>query len=158
MKKVTIEVPDDLDFNPDKFEYELVKKEKKELCYNDIAKKLFYDRSYFYINSSGEIKMAIDNESALDSNNCTSEKQAAKLLAIHKLMNVAKFLNKGWNPDWDNKDQEKYYIAVLDDHITVDAFYSYNGTEIYFKSREDAYRAVKILGEDIIKQALCTDY
>lgn len=157
MKKVTIEVPDDLEFNPDKFDYELVKKEKKELCYADICRELFENETYYYICDNGHIENTNNSSHLIDPNNCTSEKQAKKLLAINKLMNVAKFLNKGWKPDWRNTLQEKWYF-ISGNTISVLLTYCNNTSLVYFRTSELAERAIKILGEETIRLALSTDW
>ena len=40
----------------------------------------------------------------------TSEKQLEQLLALNKLMNVAKYLNGDWEPDFTNTHFHKFYI------------------------------------------------
>lgn len=40
-----------------------------------------------------------------------------KLSAIDKLINIAKYYNKDWKPDWSNSDEFKYYIVF--DYVTI---------------------------------------
>ena len=94
----------------------------------------------------------------VDSNNCTSEKQAKKLLAINKLMNVAKYLNGDWQPNWNDVYEKKWYIFIEDKQIKINNTYRLQCNDIYFKSQELAEQAIEILGEETIKLALCTDY
>ena len=72
-------------------------------------------------------------------------------------MNVAKYLNDGWRPNWNDLKEYKFYIKQLDDILFVDFAIS-NGYLVYFKTRELAKQAIEILGEETIKLALCTDY
>lgn len=155
MKQITITVPDNCELKQDGNIYTIVEKEKK-LTYENIAKELFGDEKAYYICSSGSIGTAhcIPNAPV----NCTSLKQAEKLLAINKLMNVAKYLNGDWQPDWNDVYEEKWYITIGYDEIMVDCVYAAKHLDIYFKSREVAKQAIEILGEEIIKLALCTDY
>lgn len=90
--------------------------------------------------------------------NCTSQRQAEKLIAINKLLNVAKYLNGGWKPDWENYDEFKYYIYISSGNINIDSIMSSFSDLVYFRSRELAQQAINILGEETIKLALCTDW
>jgi hypothetical protein len=71
-------------------------------------------------------------------------------------MNVAYYLNDGWEPDWDDGRQEKFYIyydsAVKTLNISANFYYNYGG--VYFKSIKIAEQAIEILGDEIIKLAL----
>ena len=44
--------------------------------------------------------------------NCKSiiinESNASKLVALSRLMNIAKYYNKDWKPDWNDRDEHKY--------------------------------------------------
>lgn len=161
MKQITIKVPDNCELKQDGNTYTVVEKEevKVKVGYAFIAKELFRDKSGFYITARGRIihNDSFDFFTFVDENNCTSQRQAEKLLAINKLMNVAKYLNGDWQPDWDNFDDEKWAIKIEDDEIGV-ASSDYQYGDIYFISKGRAEQAIEILGEETIKLALCTDY
>lgn len=135
---------------------------EKQLTYEDIAKKLFSDNVTHYPNLYGEIQnspVGLADSKVSNPNNCTSEKQAQKLLAINKLMNVAKYLNDGWQPNWEEHNNEfKWYINLYHEIIGVNYTTHYNGQIVYFKSKELAEQAISILGQDTIKLALSTDW
>lgn len=132
---------------------------KKKLAYKDIAKKLFKNKITYYPDAYCNIR-SIDatDVSYCDANNCTSEKQLKKLLAINQLMNVAKYLNGDWQPDWNNNQKSKYYIFIYNGKIDISNTALSNCLEVYFKSKELAQQAIDILGEETIKLALCTDW
>ena len=67
-----------------------------------------------------------------------------KILAISKLINIAKYYNGDWKPDWSNIDKYKYYITYngSDDTYTVDYNSIYTYSNIYFKNREDAVAVI----------------
>lgn len=159
MKQITITVPDNYELKQDGNSYTVVEKEKK-LTYDDIAKKLFYNKSGYYINDKGNIYVnnSFSNVSFKDTNNCVSEKQAKKLLAINKLMNIAKSLNGDWQPDWDYRHEKKYYIFIEYEQIRIYYVDAVQSGDVYFKSEELAKQAIEILGEENIRLALCTDY
>lgn len=75
------------------------------------------------------------------------------------LMNVAKYLNEGWQPDWKNRNEDKVFIYIdyIDKSMKFGRSSIHQSSEVYFKSEELAQQAIDILGETI-KLALCTDY
>lgn len=143
-----------------KIKFRTVKCDKKELTYDYIAKKLFEHNKTYYIGNFANVDCI---EEALynyrEANNCTSEKQARKLLAINKLMNVAKYLNGDWQPNWGTDDKFNYFIYIDSKGVLSIGSHAFTySSEIYFKSRELAEQAISILGEETIRLALCTDW
>lgn len=163
MKEQIIQLPDNFEVKEIKDgKIILVEKEKKP-TYEDIAEKLFKGKHSYFIDNNGTIvETDICNCFQVNySNNCTSRRQAEKLLAINKLMNVAKYLNDGWQPNWNNGTRDsKYYIYYSNwyDQLSVNSTYGVKSQSIYFKTKELAEQAIKILGEETIRLALCTDY
>ena len=78
--------------------------------------------------------------------NCKSiiinESNASKLVALSKLMNIAKYYNKDWKPDWNNSDKSKYYIRYNTGTYAVDCNYTYNYGNIFFKNKEDVQAVI----------------
>ena len=66
-----------------------------------------------------------------------------KLEAIARLMNIAKYYNKDWRPDWD-EGELKYFIVLYHCSNTygIDYDRSYNSGIVYFKNREDAQSVI----------------
>ena len=160
MKQVMVTIPENCELKQDGNTYTIVEKEKK-LTYEDVARKLFSQKG-FYIGNAGTIESFKDTcyDGISYGNNCISQKQAEKLLAINKLMNVAKYLNGDWQPDWDSVREIKYYIYYSNQYKIL-KIYSTVGVQsnvIFFKSKKLAEQAIEILGEETIKLALCTDY
>lgn len=85
----------------------------------------------------------------------TNEKQLEQLLALNKLMNVAKYLNDDWEPDFTDPTQ-KWYINYDYEclKLCTDFSTSYRRNLIYFKTTSLAYQAIEILGEEEVKKAL----
>ena len=67
-----------------------------------------------------------------------------KILAISQLMNIAKYYNGDWKPDWSNINKYKYYIIYNggDDTYEVDYNSIYTNSNIYFKNKEDAIAVI----------------
>jgi len=132
----------------------------KVICYDDVAKALFFNKKFFYIDYDGGVCGTPPlGPGYADPNNGTSEKQLKKLLAINKLMNVAKYLNGNWKPDWNDGEEVKYYIEINNyDTLKINGVVFANGEIVYFKNEDTARKAIKILGEDTIRLALSTDW
>lgn len=137
---------------------------KKNLTYNDISYNLFYGKVHHYISSSN-VEKPIEAECGTIvyynwPARCTSKKQAEKLLAINKLMNVAKYLNGDWKPNWDDSNELKHYICyyLYNNTIVIGTTCNTCSDIVYFKSKELAQQAIEILGEETIKLVLCTDW
>lgn len=135
--------------------------ELKTFTYEDVCKELFQG-GYFYIDLRGRIHSidGICESDYTDENNAISKYQLEKLLAINKLVNVAKYLNDGWEPDWNNTLEYKYFIyydsstckfEVSDRRVVQFSI-------VYFKSSELAKKAIDILGYDCIKLAIAENW
>lgn len=130
---------------------------KKEITYKDIAKELFLSKTKYHIDDCGLITQKTFGPcSYKDEINCVSKEQAEKLLAINQLMNVAKYLNEGWEPNWNNGNEYKFYIMSFENIIKVDFCFHSNLGNVYFKSRDLAKKAIDIVGMDTIKSIFQT--
>lgn len=148
-KEVKIQVPEGYEIDKENSTFDCIKFKpiKKVLTYEDVIHKLNDD--------------AIGVYTSLPRTFITSSKQSEKLLAINKLMNVAKYLNGEWRPDWGNAKERKYYIEYYDRYnkYSVGNLISVNNFgQVFFISEEAANKALEILGEETIKLALSTDW
>ena len=100
----------------------IVKFKKKYITYDDILQECS--------TNFGELKVR---------NHCLN-----KIIAISQLMNIAKYYNGDWEPDWNNIDKYKYYIMYnsSDNTYAVDYNSIYTYSNIYFKNREDAQAVI----------------
>lgn len=136
------------------FEKIVFKKVEEKLTYEKIADKLFQYKKHYYIAGDGGIMGTSIGWSC--PNTASTKHQLERLLALNKLMNVAYYLNDGWEPNWNDGCQEKFYIYYNSAVKTfnVSANFYYNGGVTYFKSKEITKQAIEILGEETIKLAL----
>ena len=76
-----------------------------------------------------------------------AEEQAKKIKEYLKLYHVARFLNSGWEPDWTNNEEDKWFITFDNNCFMVD-FRSTTREKFtrYFKSKELAEKAIKYMG------------
>ena len=163
MKEQIIQLPDNFEVKEIKDGKIILVEKEKKLTYKDVADKMFPNgKNRYYISGNSDICEIRNFPSNYKlENNCTSSKQAEKLLAINKLMNVAKYLNEGWQPDWEYMHEDKYYIYIdndCDKVLQISSVYDMQSSDVYFKSKELAQQAIEILGEETIRLALCTDY
>ena len=124
--KLTIDIPEgmEIDLENSNLAKGIVKFKKKDITYEDVE---------YTLKLGKNCKSIIINES-----------NASKLVALSKLMNIAKYYNEDWKPDWSNIDKYKYYIIYngSDDTYAVDYNSIYTYSNIYFKNREDAIAVI----------------
>lgn len=68
----------------------------------------------------------------------------SKAQAIAKLINIAKYYNEVWKPEWNNSNEDKYYIyyRYITDEYLVDANFAEVSSIVYFKNKEDAQAVI----------------
>jgi len=120
-----------------------------EDCYNKV-KPLWYNRSTHRTHTDPSWDHD-DNKKG----NLPSEKHCLQIQAIQKMMVVAEALNEGWVVDWRTDRNAKYKINYDNENnkVNVDSNSFVCANYVYFKSEDVANQAIKILGEETIKQA-----
>ncbi len=118
--------------------------------FEEIMKSLFYNQIVWFVDMFGKIK---SNRTTLyaDRNNCTSQAHIDKWLCINDMINVSKFYNQDWTPDWNNRKEPKFAIAVI--NIEEQLFGVIELTEnisgfTVFKTYKDAQKAMTTLGKE----------
>ena len=119
--KLTINIPDgmEIDVENSDFKTGIIKFKKKELRYEDIENSLDLEGNRTGI--------------PVDDNN------AFKLRATDRLMNIARYYNGDWKPDW-NSVESKYYIIYCNRSqcYTTDYKTLIDINTVYFKCEKDA--------------------
>lgn len=124
--KLTINIPYgmEIDIQNSNFDAGVIKFKKKELRYEDIENSLDLE----------------GNRTGIPVN----DNNAFKLCATDRLMNIARYYNGDWKPDWSNNKEGKFYISynfihkayfVIEDN-------SNNVGTIVFKYKEDAQSVI----------------
>lgn len=121
--QLTIEVPEgmEIDLENSNLANGIIKFKTKSITYNDV---------YNELNDTNiTINIYFGNE--------------VKLKALVKLMNIAKYYNNDWQPNWSNSKENKYCIKFdyHKDRFYVDYNNSIGAGDVFFKNSEDA-RAV----------------
>jgi hypothetical protein len=154
-KEFKIEIPKgyEIDKENSTFEKIVFKKVEEKLTYEKIADKLFQYKKHYYIAGDGSIMGTSIGWSC--PNTASTKHQLERLLALNKLMNVAHYLNDGWEPDWKDGSQKFFmYYNTTNKDIEIDVNTYFNSGVVYFKSKKLAEQAIEILGEEIVKLAL----
>ena len=118
--QLTIDIPEgmEIDLENSDLAKGIVKFKKKDITYDDIL------QAY-----------ATDFDGIRVSNHCID-----KVLAISQLMNIAKYYNRDWKPNWRSLTESKYYIY----YTTRSNTYGVSNTSsskyinIYFRLYKDA--------------------
>ena len=118
--QLTINIPEgmEIDLENSDLAKGIVKFKKKDITYDDILQA--------YATDFGGIRV---------SNHCID-----KVLAISQLMNIAKYYNRDWKPNWRSLTESKYYIY----YTTRSNTYGVSNTSstkyinIYFRLYKDA--------------------
>ena len=132
-------------------------KEGKPITYDDVLKELYYGKTAYWVDSTS-ISYAITKENSYnDINNCASEAQCKRMVAFNKLQNIAKYLNKGWKPDFCNTEKKwaiiKYVGGFSPKYIMMT-----NDANVYFKSKDLANEAIRLMGKESLNDLFSTNW
>lgn len=124
--KLTINIPEGMEIDVENCDFDtgVIKFRKKELRYEDIENSLDLEGNRTGI--------------PVDDNN------AFKLCATDRLMNIARYYNGDWKPDWSNNKEGKFYISY---NFIHNAYFviednSNNVSTIVFKHQEDTQKVI----------------
>ena len=142
--QLTIDIPEGYEIDKENSTFECIKFKpiEKYLTYKEIAEKLNKDICFFI--EKGKIQSYAQYASYDNPDVANSYRQIEKILAINQLMNIAKYYNKGWKPDWNNKHNPKFYIAFDSESsfYEVRCGYIVSYHIVYFKNRKDAQAVI----------------
>ena len=129
--EIKIQVPEGMEIDKKHSTFECIKFRPKKVTYKDISEKYYWSSII-----------------------CVDSKHTEKMFTFKKLLEVADYLNGDWKPDWNNQKQYKYVIAYNHSEETFDTDYFRYLSEntVYFSSKENALKAIEIIGEEELKQ------
>lgn len=133
--------------------------EVKPITYDDILKEFYLDKSAYWTCDEDDI---IEGKQGLvnykDAVNCTTPSQAKRCNAFNKLQNIAKYLNKGWKPDFTNGTQKWFIAEQYFGEYQAKFTCSGNYGIVYFKSEDLVLEAIRLMGEDSLNDLFSTDW
>ena len=131
--------------------------QEKPITYDDICKELFSEKKTYWLGNKKINYFYPDGVNFNDINNSTSEAQVKRLAAFNKLQNIAKYLNGDWKPDFDG-DHENWHIGKEGDTF-LEMYTKYvNKASVYFKSKDLALEAIRLMGEESLNDLFSTDW
>lgn len=115
-------------------------KEGKPITYDDICKELFLDMIAY--------KKSVK---------CTTPAQVKRCDAFNKLLNIAKYLNGDWKPDFSSSEKK---WAIREEFGNFEPAFSIteNGAKVYFKSEYATEEAIRLMGEESLNDLFSTDW
>lgn len=131
--------------------------QEKPITYDDICKELFSEKKTYWLGNKKINYFYPDGVNFNDINNSTSEAQVKRLAAFNKLQNIAKYLNGYWKPDFDG-DHENRHIGKEGDTFLAMYTKYVNKASVYFKSKEAANKAIRLMGEESLNDLFSTDW
>ena len=138
--QLTIDIPEGYEIDKKNSTFECIKFKpiKKYLTYKEVAEKLNKDICFFI--EKGKIQSYAQYASYDNPGVANSYRQIEKILAINQLMNIAKYYNGDWEPDWSNSKENKFCIKFdyHKDRLYVDYNNSIGAGDVFFKNSEDA--------------------
>ena len=142
--QLTIDIPEGYEIDKENSTFECIKFKpiKKYLTYKEVAEKLNKDICFF--TAKGKIQSYAQYASYDNPDVANSYRQIEKILAINQLMNIAKYYNGDWKPDWNNKYELKYCISfttITNSYNIASRAQTYLNA-IHFKNQEDAQAVI----------------
>lgn len=132
-------------------------KEGKPITYDEVLKELYYGKTAYWVGST-RISYAITNENSYnDINNCASEAQCKRMVAFNKLQNIAKYLNKGWKPDFSDSNNYTICKNCAGGYCLLSNT-KYQAGAIYFRTEDLALEAIRLMGEESLNDLFSTDW
>lgn len=131
--------------------------QEKPITYYDILRELYMGKTAYWIydkciESGKQSSYNFDNAV-----NCTSVAQAKRMVAFNKLQNIAKYLNGDRKPNFDG-DHGNWNICKDGDTLLATYTRNVNKANVYFKSKDLAYEAIRLMGEDSLNDLFSTDW
>lgn len=144
-----------------------IEKEEKKLFEVELpedGEKLYFIRDLygtvsskiFNINTMSDIKR-FENGLYFETEE-EAEQHLKERKLLFKLQQWAKEKNEGWEPDWEEDEEKKWYVYYNHVEKSLKVTWGYNSTNFiklpYFKTEEIAQACIDLFGEEI-KEVLC---
>lgn len=130
-----------------------------KITYETVCELLFDNKLTFFTETTGKISKIIGSITTYVEPNNGTKKQLEGLMALNKLMNVARYLNNDEVIVWDANTQHHTIVYNTDKkEISFGSFVIIKSGIPYFKSLELAKQAIEILGEEEVIKAITWSY
>lgn len=132
--------------------YKIVKKATKEYCISPFMDYTYYSKDIQPSLAKGIVRFKskyityskiINSFNSMTNTNVYIHSSDTKALkAIARLMNIAKYYNGDWKPDWSDPSEYKYFIVYNSNIYKVDYNWTSIYDRIYFKNKKDAQSVI----------------
>lgn len=121
--KLVIDIPKGMEVDVEKSDLKagIIAFKKKEICYADVLS-------------------ALADKGVCPADIKVPEMIAEKIIALARLMTIAKYYNGDWKPDWNSQEYKHNIMRTSEYGITSCG--NYNEGAIYFKNKEDAQAVI----------------
>ena len=116
--KLTINIPEGMEIDTENSDFKKFK--KKELTYKDIQDQVGKYPTFTFVTPRNRLK----------------------LNAINILMDIARYYNGDWKPDWDDPEESKYYIYRVRGSYDISISIFRRFSVVIFKKKEDAQAVI----------------
>ena len=130
--------------------------QEKPITYDDVLKELYLGKTAYWIYDKSIESEKQSSYNFEDAVNCTSVAQAKRMAAFNKLQNIAKYLNKGWQPNF--RDNSKKWSICKYICYGTQCTIETNEGNVYFKSADLADEAIRLMGEYSLNDLFTTDW
>lgn len=130
--------------------------QEKPITYDDVLKELYLGKTAYWIYDKSIESGKQSSYNFEDAVNCTSVAQAKRMVAFNKLQNIAKYLNKGWQPNF--RDNSKKWSICKYICYGTQCTIETNEGNVYFKSADLADEAIRLMGEYSLNDLFTTDW
>ncbi len=130
--------------------------QEKPITYGDVLKELYLDKTAYWVYDKSIESGKQSSYNFEDAVNCTSVAQAKRMVAFNKLQNIAKYLNKGWQPNF--RDNSKKWSICKYICYGTQCTIETNEGNVYFKSADLADEAIRLMGEESLNDLFSTDW
>ena len=130
--------------------------QEKPITYDDVLKELYLGKTAYWIYDKSIESGKQSSYNFEDAVNCTSVAQAKRMVAFNKLQNIAKYLNKGWQPNF--RDNSKKWSICKYICYGTQCTIETNEGNVYFKSADLADEAIRLMGEESLNDLFNEDW
>lgn len=132
--------------------------EGKPVTYDDVLKELYLNKTAYWLCVKYNILEGKQDDSSYeDSVNCTTRAQVKRCAAFNKLQNIAKYLNKGWEPKF-GCGNENWAIVKDEEGFVPNYNMRTNDGSVYFKNVDLVNEAIRLMGEESLNDLFSTDW
>lgn len=135
-----------------------IKEEEKPIIDDDICKSLFLNNKIYWAYKDGLYTEIASPSNYNDVDNCISKGQVKRLNAYNKLMNIVKYLNHGWKPNFTDGTQNWF---IDEEHFgEYKAKFTYSGKYVivFFKTKSLENEIIRLMGEESLNDLFSTDW